>query len=68
MGLAQSKRAFQDLNASVDPLLVMQWTADEMKAMADSVHSVEAMDIYDVRLDKGSHIILNINLFYSMFV
>jgi hypothetical protein len=41
------------LNDSSDPKLVKVWTAQDAAAQADRNNNEAAMDIFDIKVDKG---------------
>lgn len=52
-GAVQSAAAFNALNDSADPDSVMEWQEQERMAQAERSEDPTAMDIYDVKLEKG---------------
>ena len=52
-GAAESASAFESLNDSADSDLVIQWKAQERMAQAERSDDPSAMDIYEVKLEKG---------------
>jgi len=51
--LKTSDAAFRVLNDSSDPKLVKVWTAQDAAAQADRNNNEAAMDIFDIKVDKG---------------
>jgi hypothetical protein len=52
-GAAESKLAFQNLSETALPEMVIIWEAEEALAQANRLEDPTAMDIYEVRLEKG---------------
>ncbi|KAG1892841.1 uncharacterized protein F5891DRAFT_986362 [Suillus fuscotomentosus] len=52
-GAAESTLSFQNLNETVQPAMVILWEAEEAVAQANRLEDPTAMDIYEVRLEKG---------------
>ena len=52
-GVAESISAFESLNESADPDLVVEWETHERIAQAERSENLTAMDIYEVKLEKG---------------
>ncbi|KAG1894989.1 uncharacterized protein F5891DRAFT_1194653 [Suillus fuscotomentosus] len=52
-GRIEFNEAFEKLNATADPALVLQWAEQEAHAQASRLHDPKSMDIYEVQLDKG---------------
>ncbi|KAG1722232.1 hypothetical protein EDB19DRAFT_1768556, partial [Suillus lakei] len=52
-GAAESKLAFDNLNDTAHPEMVILWKAEEALAHANRVEDPTAMDIYEVRLEKA---------------
>ncbi|KAG1821433.1 hypothetical protein EV424DRAFT_1346903 [Suillus variegatus] len=52
-GAAESTLSFQNLNETVQPAMVILWEAEEALAQANRLEDPTAMDIYEVRLEKG---------------
>jgi len=59
-GAAESKLAFEDITKTAPPEMVALWEAEEALAQANRLHDPAAMDIYEVRLEKGKCPILPI--------
>ncbi|KAG2113783.1 uncharacterized protein F5147DRAFT_650200 [Suillus discolor] len=55
-GAAESKLSFQNLNETVQPAIVILWEAEEALAQANRLEDPTAMDIYEVRLEKGKDV------------
>ena len=51
--LTNARQEFRDLNASVDPNSLREWTAQESYAMKMRSSDVKVMDIYDVKTNPG---------------
>ncbi|KAG1747317.1 hypothetical protein EDB19DRAFT_1686667 [Suillus lakei] len=51
-GAAESKLAFDNLNETAHPEMVILWKAEEALAHANRAEDPTAMDIYEVRLEK----------------
>ncbi|KAG1837563.1 hypothetical protein DFJ58DRAFT_846405 [Suillus subalutaceus] len=52
-GAAESKLSFQNINEMAHPDMVILWEAEEALAQANRLEDPAAMDIYEVRLEKG---------------
>ena len=52
-GAAESKLAFQNITKTANPDMVILWEAEEKLAQANRLEDPAAMDIYEVRLEKG---------------
>jgi len=52
-GAAESKLAFEKLSETAHPDMVILWEAEEALAQANRLEDPTAMDIYEVRLEKG---------------
>ncbi|KAG2148165.1 uncharacterized protein EDB93DRAFT_1240507 [Suillus bovinus] len=52
-GAEESKLSFQNLNETAHPDMVLLWEAEEALAQANRMGDPTAMDIYEVRLEKG---------------
>ena len=49
-----SEANFAALNDSADPTLVQEWTDQEAEALRNRDVDEAAMDIYDIKIDKGN--------------
>ena len=49
-----SQADFSSLSESADPAMVARWAEEEAKAQRDRDQHEGAMDIFDIRLSKGS--------------
>ncbi|KAG2351351.1 hypothetical protein BDR07DRAFT_1501721 [Suillus spraguei] len=52
-GSAESKLAFQNLNETAHPNMVVLWEAEEALTHANRAEDPTAMDIYEVQLEKA---------------
>ncbi|KAG1784597.1 uncharacterized protein HD556DRAFT_1451631 [Suillus plorans] len=52
-GASESKLAFDNLNETANPDMVVLWKAEEALAHANRAEDPTAMDIYEVRLERG---------------
>ncbi|KAG1830857.1 hypothetical protein EV424DRAFT_1470239 [Suillus variegatus] len=52
-GASESKLAFDNLNETANPDMVVLWKAEEALAHANRAEDPMAMDIYEVRLERG---------------
>ena len=52
-GTAESSQAFEELNDAADPDMVVRWEEQEKVAQASRIDNPSALDVYDVRLNKG---------------
>jgi hypothetical protein len=52
-GTAESRQAFDELNDVADPDMVVRWEEQENVAQASRIDNPSAIDVYDVRLNKG---------------
>jgi hypothetical protein len=52
-GAAESKLAFENITKTAPPEMVVLWETEEALAQANRLHDPAAMDIYEVRLEKG---------------
>lgn len=53
VALQHAQREFEDLNSTVDPTLLTDWSRQEEKARMSRALDVGVMDIYDVQQDTG---------------
>jgi hypothetical protein len=61
-GVAESMSAFESLNESADPDLVIEWLEDERIAQAERSEDPTSMDVYEVKLEKGKSLPLSFHL------
>ncbi|KAG2046513.1 hypothetical protein BDR06DRAFT_899105 [Suillus hirtellus] len=52
-GALESKLAFDNLNETANPNMVVLWKAEEALAHANRAEDPTAMDIYEVQLERG---------------
>ena len=57
-GAAESKLAFDNLNETAQPDMVILWKEEEAIAHANRAEDPAAMDIYEVRLERGKCLLL----------
>lgn len=57
-GTAESSQAFDELNDAADPDMVVLWEEQERTAQAYRIDNPSALDVYDVRLNKGESRVL----------
>lgn len=50
----QADQEFEDLNSTVDPALLAEWTVQEEIARTKRASDVTEMDIYDVQHNTGT--------------
>ena len=58
LGHSESQRDHEALSESVDPALLHKWEADEEFALQNRRNNIESMDIYEVNIVKGTHLLL----------
>jgi hypothetical protein len=52
-GAAESNLAFENITETAPPEMVIMWEAEEALAQVNRLEDPAAMDIYEVRLEKG---------------
>ncbi|KAG2071683.1 hypothetical protein BDR04DRAFT_1117516 [Suillus decipiens] len=53
-GTMEHNQAFDELNNTVDPDMIIWWEEQERKAQASRINNLCALDTYDVWLNKGA--------------
>lgn len=57
-GYKESQEVFEELDGSTDKVLREEWVRQEKKAQSCRHQDESAMDIYEVKLDKGEQLFL----------
>ena len=53
IGKSESEKAYTDLTSKFDSKTIKSWKRAEEKALKDKLKNIEAMDIFDVKLELG---------------
>jgi len=52
-GVEESKKAFDAITSNAPPVAVASWFDAEVESQSRRLHDPSAMDIYDIKMDKG---------------
>ena len=53
MGKISAERDHEELSESIEPELMDTWEAQEAEALQNRRRDIKAMDIYEVRMERG---------------